>query len=478
MKITTLLSFLPAMLASLIPNLILAADESPPNVLILLGDDIDRDSLGPWGGEAHTPHLDRLAEEGIRFNRAYANVAMCAPFRQELYSGRTSWRTKTLPNHSKSVEGTRSLPHYLRPLGYQVALVGKRHIGPQSAYPFEFLGGFPKKEDPNPIAMKAARAFMTSARDAGDPFCLVIASNDGHGPYTTGDPSRYDKADIEIPNDAIDTSAYRRSRVKYLAEITNLDALLGSLRELLKEEKLADKTLIIFSSEQGSAYPFGKWTCFNDGLASGVVAALPGVIPQGIASERILWIADIAPTLVEAAGGEIRETDFDGRSQWANFKGANELVHPYAYGAFTNCNILDNEERIYPIRSIRNERFSLIWSPRHDEEITSNVTLTQALKLVKSGKKPSGGLDFAASWAAQAQETQDPRQKAIVHRFFHRTEWALYDLSSDPQELVNRIADPELTDVAQSLKNELMNWLDRWGDSDPVSTERSLVNQN
>ena len=52
---------------------------NPPNILILLGDDIDRTSLGPWGGQAHTPHIDQLARDGVRLDCVYANVAMCAP---------------------------------------------------------------------------------------------------------------------------------------------------------------------------------------------------------------------------------------------------------------------------------------------------------------------------------------------------------------------------------------------------------------
>ena len=86
---------------------------APPNILILLGDDIDKTSLGPWGGQAHTPHLDQLARDGVRLDCVYANVAMCAPFRQEFFSGQCAWRTGAMPNHSKSVAGTKSLPHYL-----------------------------------------------------------------------------------------------------------------------------------------------------------------------------------------------------------------------------------------------------------------------------------------------------------------------------------------------------------------------------
>ena len=66
---------------------------APPNILILLCDYIDNTSLGPWGGQAHTPHLDQLARDGVRLDCVYANVAMCAPFRQEFFSGQCAWLT-------------------------------------------------------------------------------------------------------------------------------------------------------------------------------------------------------------------------------------------------------------------------------------------------------------------------------------------------------------------------------------------------
>ena len=70
------------------------------NVVFILGDDMNRDSWGAYGNQdCMTPNITRLANEGVRFERAYCSVAMCAPFRQELYSGRSPWRTGTLPNH-------------------------------------------------------------------------------------------------------------------------------------------------------------------------------------------------------------------------------------------------------------------------------------------------------------------------------------------------------------------------------------------
>lgn len=444
-----------------------------PNILILLGDDIDRDSLGPWGGQARTPHLDQLAKDGVRLNKVYANVAMCAPFRQELLSGRTAWRTRAMPNHSRSVAGTKSLPHYLRPLGYRVGLLGKSHVGPRDAYPFDNVGSLPKKEDANDKAVTQARGYVVKAREAGEPFCLVVASHDAHGPYTHGE--KYDPATLKLPKDAIDTPVYRNELAKHLSEVSNFDALLGSLRAMLAEEKLSENTVVVFCSEQGNAFPFSKWTCFNDGLASGVVVAQPGVIPPGTASDHITWIADLAPTLLEAAGGKVTPKDFDGKSQWANLTGGDKSVHRHAYGTFCNCNIIDNRERVFPIRSIRDERYSLIWSPRAKEEITSNVTLTKALAWIEADGKGAGSPDSAASWVAAARSSSSAEASMIVERLHHRPEWALYDRETDPEELKNLADDPAAKAVRERLQTELESWLKRWDDADPVATERAFV---
>ena len=380
-----------------------------------------------------------------------------------------------MPNHSKSKPETKSLPHYLRPLGYRVGLIGKGHVGPQEAYPFDKLGEIPKKQDPNPAALEKAEAYISEAKEAGDPFCLVVASHDGHAPFHThGDPGAYDPAALTIPRDALATPEYRESLAGNFVEITNLDALLGGLRTLIADHELTENTLVLFCSEQGNQFPFSKWTCFDGGLASGIVAAWPGVIPAGSVSERLLWIADITPSLVEAAGGDIQPDHFDGKSQWANFKGANEKVQEYAYGAFSNCNIIDNRERVFPIRSIRDERYTLIWSPKADVEVTSNTTLTRALALI-NGEPLKGEPDPAASWVLKAKKSGKPFQQKLVKRLHHRPEWALYDRQSDPKELKNLAGNPEYEEVQDRLQEELKSWLAKWGDEDPVKTETGFV---
>lgn len=442
-----------------------------PNIVFLLADDMSRDTWGVYGSvDCKTPHIDQLAQEGMTLQSMYASVAMCAPFRQELYSGRTPWRTGTLANHSKSTEGTRSLPHYLKPLGYQVALIGKSHVGPQSAYPFQYINTGNKKRDSNEDYLKAARKVIDQSVEKNAPFCIFIASNDSHAPFTTGNTDQYKAENLTIPPYWIDTPALRETLVKYYAEISNFDKLVGSVRNELENRGLWENTLFIVCSEQGTQLPFAKWTCYDNGLRSGMVIHWPGVIAPKSSSDALLSIADVAPTLVHAAGGSFENNDFDGSSFLKTLKGNTSQINEYVYGAFTNCNIIQNRERVFPIRVIRNRDYSLIYNPNHTNQ-TANLTLMPALKAL-AGSKPDLE-NIGASWVAKSQS--DPQLTPLVHKLHNRPEFEFYDLSRDPYELNNQIGNPEYASVIEAMKTHLMEKLDELGDSDPIETEKSLV---
>ena len=451
---------------------LLAKAGKKPNFIIVLGDDINRDNLGCYGGgvPCKTPHLDQLAADGVRFSKAYTSVAMCSPFRQELFSGRTPWRTRTHLNHSKSTKDTKSLPHHLKPLGYRVALLGKTHIGPKSCYPFEYLGD----TDDNAVFLKRAKAFIKSCQAEATPFCLVIASHDAHAPFTNGDASAYPPDDLKIPPYWIDTPALRKALSPYLAEVTHFDALVGGVRKHLDESGLAKNSVLFACTEQGSQFPFAKWTCFDNGLHTGLIAYAPGRIAKGHVSEELLWMCDVAPTIVEMAGGTIKADDFDGRSQIANLTGKTQKVYDFVFGAFSNKGIIDNTDRIFPIRSVRDGRYSLINSPKTDS-FTSNVTLTNALALMKPGEKSGKGK--AASPAASWVRAKGPKNPT-VRKLFHRPEFALYDLENDPYELNDLSSDPKHQAHLQRLKKALIAFLKAQGDADPVKTEEALTKKN
>ena len=446
------------------------------NVIFVLADDMSRDTWGAYGGkDCLTPNIDQLARDGTRFDRAYCTVAMCAPFRQELYSGRSPWRTGTLPNHSKSVRGTKSIVHYLKPLGYRVALLGKSHVGPAECYPFEKLGDVSKQVDANPEIMKKTKTFLDDCKKTENPFCLFIGSHDSHAPFTTGDPSAYDAQKITIPPYWIDTPELRQVMIQYYAEITNFDHLVGLMRKELEKRNLWKNTIFMVCSEQGTQLPFAKWTCYDNGLHTGLVAYWPNRSKPGSVIKELVSTADITPSLVDELGGKLTKGAVDGKSFLNLFKGKEEPIHQYLFGAFTNCRIIDNRERIYPIRSIRDKRYSLIHNPNY-QSMTSNVTLTQALKMIEDSNTKPNDLNPPGSWVAKP--AKNTVEQALVHKLHNRDEFELYDLRKDPFEIKNLAGHPGYQKIQKRLQTALIAKLTELGDDNPIATEKGFASVN
>jgi hypothetical protein len=98
--------------------------------------------------------------------------------------------------------------------------------------------------------------------------------------------------------------------------------------------------------------------------------------------------------------------------------------------------------------------------------------------MMLDGEQVKGGLNPAASWVAKMQKEGQPLQEQLVERLHHRPEWALYDRQSDPKELTNLVGNPEYSEVQKRLQSGLRDWLEEWGDSDPVVTETGFVKPN
>ena len=139
-------------------------------------------------------------------------------------------------------------------------------------------------------------------RDAKQPFCLVVALVEPHVPWVMGDPSQYTPAKLKLPPNIADTPRTRQDFAKYLAEITYMDGQVGEILDTLKATGEERNTLVLFTSEQGSQFPGNKWTNWNTGVHTALVARWPGQVPAGKRTDALVQYADILPTLVDAAG--------------------------------------------------------------------------------------------------------------------------------------------------------------------------------
>ena len=417
----------------------LAANNKPPNVLIIIADDLNKDSVGVYGNkDVKTPNIDLLANEGMRFNLAFTSTAMCAPTRQQMYTGLYPVKSGAYPNHSKVKQGTKSLVHYLKALGYRVGLSGKRHFGPPRSFPFEQLS--------NKVNPEAIREFVN--RDKNQPFCLVVTSNSPHVPWNSGDATQYNPEQLTVPPYLVDTKEMRKSLTRYYAEITDLDREVGECMKILKESKKVKSTAMIFTTEQGAQYPGCKWTCYENGLSVGFIVRWPGVIKPGSVTEAMIHYVDIVPTLVEMAGGK-SINGLDGRSFLGVMQGKTNHHNSVTFGVHTQMNAIGSPPTGYAVRSIRTDKWKFIMN------LNYKVTFNNAL--IKNDRE-----NYWLSWV-QAGKT-NPRAARLVERYLNRPKEELYDLSKDPHELNNLAEDKAHTKLKARLKRQLKNWMTSQGD--------------
>ena len=441
----------------------LAASEQP-NVLIIMADDCTFNDLPVYGGEnAHTPHLDRLASQGLTFNRAYLSEAMCQPCRAELYSGLYPMSNGCAWNHSSSRPSVTSMPQHLRALGYRVGLAGKVHVKPDAAFPFERVDGF----DPNcvrdptlPHQLGSMHSFLT--RDSGQPFCLVVALVEPHVPWVMGDASRYPPKEIKLPANIADTPRTREDFSRYLAEITYMDGQVGELLEALEQVGQAESTLVLFTSEQGAQFPGCKWTNWDTGLHTALIARWPGKIAAGERTNALVQYADVLPTLVAAAGGDATAAGFDGTSFLPVLRGETDQHRSYVYGVHNNI----PEGPAYPIRTVSDGEYRYIRNLRPDE-----IYIEKHLM----GVAGEGRLNnpYWATWVWRAWE--DAHTYKLVKRYTHRPAEQLYHTAEDPYELTDLAESSAHAGIRKRLRRELDRWLEEQGDPGAAQDTREAI---
>lgn len=416
--------------------------QDQPNILLIIADDLTFSDIEPYGStQVHTPNISRLAQEGVSFDNMFTATAMCAPTRQQLMTGLFPVRNGAYPNHSEVYKGTRSVAHHLQGLGYKTGLIGKRHYGSEKSFPFDYLGGRDsdngKGQD---INLEVAENYITESKDK--PYFLIVASNQPHSPWTRGDASAYPPSEIELPPNFEDTEITRKQMSRYFAEITYLDSLVGVCLDIVERSGQKDNTVVIFTTEQGASLPFGKWTCYDQGLHAGFIVRWPGKIKAASRVKALTQYVDVVPTLVDIAGGAPQEvntgnkdalgaTGFDGRSFKELLIGKDRPFRQYVFGVQTTKGIINGSDA-YGIRSSRDDRYLYIHNLNSENKF-SNV-------LVK-------GLIFK-QWKAEGT-----KGRAAIYET--RPSEELYDIQNDPYQIVNLAANSSFNNIKSGLKSAL-----------------------
>ncbi|MBL69113.1 MAG: heparan N-sulfatase [Verrucomicrobiales bacterium] len=434
-----------------------------PNFLIIMADDCTYNDLPLYGGQnAKTPNINRLAASGLTFNRAYLGEAMCQPSRAELFTAMYALRNGCAWNHSASRPGLTSMPHHLGALGYRVGLAGKGHVKPQSVFPFQSVEGFDPNCVRNPTRAHDVAGITQFMSEGKGPFCLVVALVEPHVPWVMGDASQYPPKQLKLPANIADTPRTRIDFSKYLAEITYMDGQVGEILTALEKTGKARDTLVLFTSEQGSQFPGCKWTNWNTGLHTALVARWPGHTPAGKRTDALVQYADILPTLLSAAGGSPVRHQYDGTSFLEVLKGQAQTHRKFVYGIHNNL----PEGPAYPIRSVSDGTYRYIRNLRPDElYIEKHLMGGKGDAVLKNPYWPT--------WLREAWT--NPKTYQLVKRYMRRPAEELYHTEKDPYELTNLA----LTRAHAGRLSILSAELDRWmaGQGDPgraVDTPEAL----
>jgi len=417
----------------------LGAKETPagdkPNIMLVIADDQTYLDSGAYGNkDVKTPNIDRLAGQGMLFKRCFTATAMCAPTRQQLYTGIFPVRNGAYPNHSQVKPGTKSIVHHLKGLGYRVGLVGKSHFGPRESFPFERVGSDKIAE------------FI--ARDSKQPYCLFYASHSPHLPWKAGDASAYDAKRLTVPPYMVDVPEMRQALCRYYAEITSLDAEVGNCMKAVDDSPASDNTIFIYTSEQGMQLPYAKWTCYDLGLRTALVIRWPKCVKPGSTASAMVQYVDVTPTLVEAAGGKVPE-GLDGRSFLQVLLGKTDKHNDLVYGVHTTARIISATPGGYPIRSIRDEKYKYIRNLRHTATFRNTLIVSDKERIWKP-------------WVEKAQTDKFAAKR--VSGYLNRPAEELYDIVNDPHELNNLSGDEKYRPIMDAMAKKLQAWMDQQGD--------------
>jgi arylsulfatase A-like enzyme len=316
---------------------------TPPNILFILADDLGFGELSAYGApDCRTPTLDSLARAGMRFANAYANSTVCSPTRAALLTGRypdlvgVPGVIRDAPSDSWGylAPGAVLLPAMLKKAGYHTAHVGKWHLGNAApnlpnARGFDHFHGWLGdmmddyythqrgginwlRLNQKPIAPEGhatdlftdwAIEYLATRRKQPAPFFLYLAYNAPHFP-------------VQPPADWLAGVKQRQpglteKRARLVALIEHLDASLGRVLAALRANGQAEKTLVVFTSDNGGLlgdearngpWRGGKQDLYEGGIRVPAIAAWPGTIQPGSQAEAVTLTMDWTPTLLEAAG--------------------------------------------------------------------------------------------------------------------------------------------------------------------------------
>jgi N-sulfoglucosamine sulfohydrolase len=397
------------------------ADGHRPNILYLHSHDTGR-YVQPHGYGVPTPHIQRLAEQGVMFRQAFCAASTCSASRACLLTGQYA--------HSNGMLGlahrgwslndyNHHVVHTLHDVGYHSVLIGEQHISKRPdviGYDRVIKIATTRASDVAPVTIDVLR------NPPGRPFFLSVGFFETHREFFRPTPGE-DRYVLPPPN-LPDTPQTRSDMAAFIASVRSLDDGIGAVLGELSDIGLAEDTLVICTTDHGMAFPGAKTTLTDRGIGVFLIMRGPGGFEGGEVNDALVSHIDIYPTICDLLGIEA-PSFLQGESLMPLIRGERASVHDAIYAEGTYHAAYE------PQRAVRTPRWKYI---RRFDDRTAPAP-------VNTDDSPSKDLWLAAGWADQ---TVPPEQ--------------LFDLLFDPNEAHNLAPEPS----AQPVKDELAALLERW----------------
>lgn len=462
--------------------------EGRKNVVLFVVDDMSLNA-GCYGDQViKTPNIDRLASEGTRFTSAFCTTASCSASRSVILSGLHNHANGQFGHqhsyhHFGAFNSVKSLPVILGDNGYRTARIGKFHVAPEEVFKFQTL--LPTAQG-NRGSVKMAENCRSFVADTSKPFFLYFCVSDPHrsGEEIADDPAKpnafgnavkyegvtdvtYDPKSIFVPAYLPDTPESRAEICQYYRAISRLDQGLGRLIAILKEAGQYENTLIIFTADNGMAFPGSKTTLYEPGMHLPLIVRSPEQKNRGGTCDAMISWVDFTPTILDYAGvkevkGQLVMGDpeagagparkraategkytFHGRS----FLGLWDQTNPAGWDEVFASHTFHEITMYYPMRVLRTRQYKLMLN------VAWQLPFPFASDLYDS-----------ATWQSTLKRSDSMFGQRRTADFVQRPKYELYDLNADPNEVNNLVNNPKYATVLADLQARLKEYQKRTSD--------------
>jgi len=443
-----------------------ANEKTRPNIVLIIADDMAWDDSTPYGHpNIQTPNIQKLAEEGMRFDNAFLTISSCSPSRASIITGRYPHQTDAEELHWPVPAEQITFVEELRAAGYWTGAAGKWHLGDALRERFDEIrevdtSGF---QLPSGEAGKAGKFKeslegeaqsgcadwipLMQARDKSKLFFLWLAALDPHRPYHENIIENGAKQeDIRVAPYHVDTPATRKDYTVYYDEITRLDKYVGRVMAELKKQGVDKNTMVLFFSDNGRPFPRDKTTLYDSGIRTPWIVRWPNKVKAGTSTTRLVSSVDIALTALDIAGIYKGLDTFEGHSFLPLLTHPKQAIRKYI---FAEKNWHDFED---DVRAVRDERYKYIRNYYNDLPQTPSAD---------SARSPT----FQTILELEKQGKLLPHQRTCLTA--PRPKEELYDTKTDPHELTNLASDGRYQAILDTMRSALKTWEKRTDDYVP-----------